>query len=221
MNWRSSSPGLSAFAWDWLSFAVLPFSLGSQSARSGQQAHRSPPLWPAKARGKSSAFLQAGYPIGSILASGVWLAIGNSGPGAWRHMYLIGVLPALIVFSIRRNIPESPRRNRTGAAAPPTICAGKARRSRGERGTGALQAGRYVRRAGGAVAAVSHLRDVSVGDDRLLGRVAVYVGTVAAAAGLPAHVSFLVFDAVANLKFRSGHLHTSGGTEPALALRDR
>jgi hypothetical protein len=53
--------------------------------------------------------LQAGYPIGSILASGVWLAIGSSGPGAWRYMYLIGVLPALIVFWIRRNIPESPR----------------------------------------------------------------------------------------------------------------
>ncbi|TMJ92669.1 MAG: MFS transporter, partial [Alphaproteobacteria bacterium] len=46
---------------------------------------------------------------GSILASGVWLLIGSSGPGAWRYMYLIGVLPALPVFWIRRNIPESPR----------------------------------------------------------------------------------------------------------------
>jgi len=54
-------------------------------------------------------FLQSGYPIGSILASGVWLAIGTSGPDAWRYMYLIGVLPALIVFWIRRNIPESAR----------------------------------------------------------------------------------------------------------------
>src|SRR5215470_13265347 len=45
-------------------------------------------LWPAKARGKGGAFLQSGYPIGSILASGVWLAIGTSGPDAWRYMYL-------------------------------------------------------------------------------------------------------------------------------------
>jgi len=66
-------------------------------------------LWPANARGKGGAFLQSGYPIGSILASGVWLAIGTSGPDAWRYMYLIGVLPALIVFWIRRNIPESSR----------------------------------------------------------------------------------------------------------------
>jgi MFS family permease len=66
-------------------------------------------LWPANARGKGGAFLQSGYPIGSILASGVWLAIGTSGPDAWRYMYLIGVLPALMVFWIRRNIPESSR----------------------------------------------------------------------------------------------------------------
>jgi MFS family permease len=102
--------GLSAFAWDWLSFAVLRFlvglAIGSEWATG---ASITAELWPAKARGKGGAFLQAGYPIGSILASAVWLAIGSSGPGAWRYMYLIGVLPALIVFWIRRNIPESPR----------------------------------------------------------------------------------------------------------------
>jgi MFS family permease len=102
--------GLSAFAWDWLSFAVLRFlvglAIGSEWATG---ASITAELWPAKARGKGGAFLQAGYPIGSILASGVWLAIGSSGPGAWRYMYLIGVLPALVVFWIRRNVPESPR----------------------------------------------------------------------------------------------------------------
>jgi MFS family permease len=102
--------GLSAFAWDWLSFAVLRFlvglAIGSEWATG---ASITAELWPAKARGKGGVFLQAGYPIGSILASGVWLAIGSSGPGAWRYMYLIGVLPALLVFWIRRNIPESPR----------------------------------------------------------------------------------------------------------------
>jgi MFS family permease len=102
--------GLSAFAWDWLSFAVLRFlvglAIGSEWATG---ASITAEMWPAKARGKGGAFLQAGYPIGSILASGVWLAIGSSGPGAWRYVYLIGVLPALLVFWIRRNIPESPR----------------------------------------------------------------------------------------------------------------
>jgi MFS family permease len=102
--------GLSAFSWDWLSFAVLRFlvglAIGSEWATG---ASITAELWPANARGKGGAFLQSGYPIGSILASGVWLAIGSSGPGAWRYMYLIGVLPALVTFWIRRNIPESPR----------------------------------------------------------------------------------------------------------------
>src|SRR5215468_396769 len=102
--------GLSAFAWDWLSFAVLRFlvglAIGSEWATGSSIMAE---LWPAKARGRGGAFLQAGYPIGSILASGVWLLIGSSGPGAWRYMFLIGVLPALLVFWIRRNIPESPR----------------------------------------------------------------------------------------------------------------
>jgi MFS family permease len=102
--------GVSAFSWDWLSFAVFRFlvglAIGSEWATGASIMAE---LWPAKARGKGGAFLQSGYPIGSILASGVWLAIGTSGPDAWRYMYLIGVLPALIVFWIRRNIPESPR----------------------------------------------------------------------------------------------------------------
>jgi len=102
--------GLSAFAWDWLSFAALRFlvglAIGSEWATG---ASITAELWPDKARGKGGAFLQSGYPIGSILASGVWLIIGTSGPGAWRYMFLIGVLPALIAFWIRRNIPESPQ----------------------------------------------------------------------------------------------------------------
>src|SRR5213080_2757805 len=75
--------GLSAFAWDWLSFGVLRFlvglAIGSEWATG---ASITAELWPAKVRGKGGAFLQSGYPIGSILASGVWLLIGSSGPGA-------------------------------------------------------------------------------------------------------------------------------------------
>jgi MFS family permease len=102
--------GLSALSWSWLSFAVFRFlvglAIGSEWATG---ASITAELWPDHARGKGGAFLQSGYPIGSILASGVWLAIGNSGPSAWRYMFLVGVLPALIAFWIRRNIPESPR----------------------------------------------------------------------------------------------------------------
>jgi MFS family permease len=102
--------GLSALSWNWWSFALLRFlvglAIGSEWATG---ASITAELWPDHARGKGGAFLQAGYPIGSIIASAVWVAIGTSGPGAWRYMFLVGVLPALIAFWIRRNIPESPR----------------------------------------------------------------------------------------------------------------
>ncbi|MGB6535103.1 MAG: MFS transporter [Xanthobacteraceae bacterium] len=102
--------GLSALSWSWLSFAVFRFlvglAIGSEWATG---ASITAELWPDNARGKGGAFLQAGYPIGSIIASAVWLLIGTSGPSAWRFMYLIGVLPALITVWILRNIPESPR----------------------------------------------------------------------------------------------------------------
>src|SRR5207302_9729567 len=61
------------------------------------------------ARGKGGGLLQCGAGLGGILASLVWLEVGGYGPNAWRYMYLIGVLPALVTLWIRRNIPESPR----------------------------------------------------------------------------------------------------------------
>jgi MFS family permease len=115
----SLTTGLSAFAWDWVSFAVLRFlvgvAIGSEWATGASIVSE---LWPDHARGKGGGLLQCGAGIGSILASGVWLvitsetvggAIGTAGPNAWRYLYLIGVLPALVTLWIRRNIPESPR----------------------------------------------------------------------------------------------------------------
>ena len=66
-------------------------------------------LWPDNARGKGGGLLQSGAGIGSFLASGVWLFIGGLGPNAWRFMYLVGVLPALLVLWLRRGMPESTR----------------------------------------------------------------------------------------------------------------
>jgi MFS family permease len=106
----SLTTGLSAFAWDWGSFAVLRFlvgvAIGSEWATGASIVSE---LWPDHARGKGGGLLQCGAGIGGLLASGVWLLIGSTGPNAWRWMYLIGVLPALVVLWIRRNIPESAR----------------------------------------------------------------------------------------------------------------
>jgi MFS transporter, SHS family, lactate transporter len=61
---------------------------------------------PPQGRGFVSGLLQSGYPTGYLLASIVYgLLFPLIG---WRGMFMIGVLPALLVFFIRRNVPESP-----------------------------------------------------------------------------------------------------------------
>jgi SHS family lactate transporter-like MFS transporter len=60
---------------------------------------------PTRWRGTVSGILQAGYPSGYLLASVLYLAMPVLG---WRGMFMVGALPALLVFYIRRNVPESP-----------------------------------------------------------------------------------------------------------------
>jgi MFS family permease len=125
--------GLSAFAWDWVSFVALRFlvgiAIGSEWATGSSMTAE---IWPDHARGKGAGLMQCGLGFGFFLASFVWLFVGSMGPGAWRYMYVIGVLPALLTLWIRTGIPESPlweaaakRRNeaierqRAGAALAP------------------------------------------------------------------------------------------------------
>jgi MFS transporter, SHS family, lactate transporter len=61
---------------------------------------------PASARGAVSGLLQVGYPSGFFLASlAVYLLYDRLG---WRYMFALGVVPAVLVFFIRRTIDESP-----------------------------------------------------------------------------------------------------------------
>jgi MFS transporter, SHS family, lactate transporter len=61
---------------------------------------------PPKTRGIVSGLLQAGYPSGYLLAAVLY---GTSYHFlGWRGMFMVGVLPALLVFFIRRNVEESP-----------------------------------------------------------------------------------------------------------------
>jgi MFS family permease len=100
--------GLSAFAWDWTSFAAMRFlvglAIGSEWVTGTSITAE---LWPDYARGRGAGLFQCGFGIGFFLAALVWLAVGTAGPGAWRAMYLIGALPALLTLWIRRAIPES------------------------------------------------------------------------------------------------------------------
>jgi MFS transporter, SHS family, lactate transporter len=61
---------------------------------------------PASSRGAVSGLLQTGYPSGYFLASlAVYLFYDRLG---WRWMFVLGAVPAVLVFFIRRGIEESP-----------------------------------------------------------------------------------------------------------------
>jgi MFS family permease len=104
----SATSGLSAFSFNWTSFALLRFlvgvAIGSEWATGSSMVAE---LWPDRARGKGAGLMQCGLGMGFFLASLVWLFVGGLEPDAWRYMYLIGVVPALLTLWIRRAIPES------------------------------------------------------------------------------------------------------------------
>lgn len=60
---------------------------------------------PPNKRGLFSGILQEGYAVGNLLA-GLALALFYTHVG-WRGMFVIGVLPALLIFFIRARVPES------------------------------------------------------------------------------------------------------------------
>jgi len=68
---------------------------------------------PPHARGFVSGLLQSGYPTGYFLASIVYGVLFQY--IGWRGMFMVGVIPALLVFYIRRTVPESPSWNAQAA----------------------------------------------------------------------------------------------------------
>jgi MFS family permease len=99
--------GLTALAFNWLSFAVLRFlvgvAIGSEWVTGASLVAE---LWPDRARGKGAGLMQSGICVGFFIASLTWLFVGQLGPDAWRYMFLIGVIPSVLAFWIRTSIPE-------------------------------------------------------------------------------------------------------------------
>ena len=100
--------GLTAVSFSWISFALLRFlvgiAIGSEWATGTSMMAE---LWPNEARGKGAGLMQCGLGIGFFLASLLWLFVSPLGPDAWRYMFLIGILPALLTVWIRTSIDES------------------------------------------------------------------------------------------------------------------
>ncbi len=97
--------GFQGLAWSWT--ALLMFRFLSALGIGGEWAAGSSLVsetWPRKWRPWVSAVLQSAYQSGFILAALVGIVLAKSNP---RWVFAIGVIPALIIFWIRRNIPES------------------------------------------------------------------------------------------------------------------
>ncbi|MFN2460474.1 MAG: MFS transporter [Candidatus Velthaea sp.] len=119
--------GLSAVAWSWESFAALRFLVGiALGSEWGTGTSMMAEIWPDGTRGKGAGLMQCGLGIGFFLASAVWFFVSGTGPSAWRIMYLIGIIPALLTIWIRRGIEEPERW---------TAAAARRRASSGERFT--------------------------------------------------------------------------------------
>jgi MFS family permease len=75
--------------------------------------------WRPEHRGKALGLMQSSYAIGEAIAAGVVLfVLPHFG---WRAVFFVGVLPALMVLWIRRDVPEPEswkRRAESAAAAP-------------------------------------------------------------------------------------------------------
>ncbi len=60
--------------------------------------------WPAEHRGKAIGIMQSGWAIGALLAAGLSaLMLQRLG---WRALFVVGVLPAIAAFFIRRTVEE-------------------------------------------------------------------------------------------------------------------
>ncbi len=100
--------GLSFFAHTW--WELLIFRFLSALGIGGEWAVGSSLLsetWPARWRPWAAATLQTGVNIGVLLACAVaYLLTLIIGQGYERYVFLVGVVPAALVFWIRRSVPE-------------------------------------------------------------------------------------------------------------------
>jgi putative MFS transporter len=101
--------GLSAFAWSAAALAVIRFlaglGLGGELPVASTLVSE---FAPAEHRGRTVVLLESFWAYGTVLAALIGALVVPLHEG-WRIALLLGTLPALYVFVIRRAIPESPR----------------------------------------------------------------------------------------------------------------
>jgi MFS family permease len=102
----SLASGACAFSTTIVELAIFRFVLGlGMGGEWTTGAALIAETWPAEHRGKALGLMQSSWAIGEMIAAGV-VAVVLPRFG-WRAVFLVGVLPALVVLWIRRDVAES------------------------------------------------------------------------------------------------------------------
>jgi MFS transporter, putative metabolite:H+ symporter len=100
--------GLAAAAWNMASLIaarfLANFGLGGEVPVACTIVSE---FMPSRIRGAATGNMMTAFPVGLVVAAGLSLAVIPT--LGWRWLFVIGVLPALILFFVRRNVPESVR----------------------------------------------------------------------------------------------------------------
>jgi MFS family permease len=97
--------GLATNVWEWNAFRFLcAVGVGGEWAMAGTLVAETVP---ERIRARFGGFLHSAAYVGVLAASVIYLVAGQ-GLG-WRGMFFLGLLPALLVFVIRRNTQEPER----------------------------------------------------------------------------------------------------------------
>lgn len=101
----TAAAGIATNVWEWNAFRFLcAVGVGGEWAMAGTLVAESVP---ERVRERFGGFLHSAAYAGVLLASLLYLAAGQY--LGWRGMFLLGLVPALLVFVIRRNTVEPPR----------------------------------------------------------------------------------------------------------------
>lgn len=105
--WYALFTSLTAFAPGYWWLLALRFVTGmGLGAEWGSATALIGELWPDRSRGRAAAVLQSGFGVGAVLAALAWFLLQPAGNQAWRYLFLIGALPALIVLYVRRAVHD-------------------------------------------------------------------------------------------------------------------
>jgi MFS family permease len=100
--------GLSGLSRTWMDLAAFRFltglGLGGEWATGATLIAET---WPDRARAKGQGIMQSAFGWGSLLAAGAWYFLAPLGASSWRILFFLGVVPALLVLYIRREVEES------------------------------------------------------------------------------------------------------------------